>query len=195
MSTYAMLSLKGGSGKTTSAMHLAACAVAEGRPVTVIDADEERSALQWAAGAAMPFDAVPADRDGLARQVRELAKDKARVIIVDSPPNDREVLNKAGMLADVVIVPVVPTGLDMDRLKPTLELLRDLEAMRGKLAVGILLCRWDGRTVLAREAIDVLRDFPVLKAKIRGLQVYAQAFGSAPSYLDEYRAAWKELRA
>jgi len=194
MPIYTTLSLKGGVGKTTSALHLAAVAAAEGLPATVIDADEERSACRWAAHGALPFNVIPAERDGLARQVRTLAKDKRHVIVIDTPPNNREILTRAGMIADTCVVPVVPTGLDIDRLTPTLELLRDLEATRGELGVAILFCRWDERTILAREAADALADFPVLKTKIRGLTRYAQAFGDAPAYLDEYKAAWKELQ-
>jgi len=192
---YTTLSLKGGVGKTTTALHLAAVAAAEGLPVTVLDADEEHSAVRWASHGALPFQVVAAERDGLARQVRALAKDKRHVIVIDTPPNNREILTRAGMLADTCVVPVVPTGLDIDRLTPTLELLRDLEATRGKLDVAIILTRWDERTILAREAVDALAGFPVLKSRIRGLTRYAQAFASAPTYLDEYRAAWKELQA
>src|SRR5208337_4610512 len=133
---YATLSLKGGVAKTTSALHFAAVAASVGKQVTVIDADEEHSAMQWSGLGAMPFAVVPAERDGLARQVRELSKDKHHVIVIDTPPNNRECLLRAGMLADVCIVPVVPTGLDLNRLRPTVEMLRDIEATRGKLTTA-----------------------------------------------------------
>jgi len=143
----------------------------------------------------MPFAVVPGERDGLARQVRSLAKDRQSIVFVDTPPNNREILSRAGMVADAVIVPVVPTGLDINRLTPTLELLHDLEASKGQLAVGILLTRWDERKILGREAIEALRGFPLMKAKIRGLERYAQSFGQVPTYLDEYKPAWKELQS
>jgi chromosome partitioning protein len=190
----AILSLKGGVGKTTTAMHLAACAVRADRAVTVVDADEERSATRWASfsNGDMPFAVVAAERDRMAQQVRDL-EGSHRTVIIDTPPNNREILTRAGMLSERVVVPVVPTGLDLDRMKPTLELLRDIEATRGSLDVAILLTRWDGRTVLAREAATALEAYPLLPARIRQLTRYAQAFGTVPCYLNEYESVWEEL--
>ncbi len=193
MPVYAILSLKGGVAKTTTAMHLAACAAAAGARVTVLDADEERSASRWAEHAGtLPFNVVAAERDRLAQQAREFEIGGA-LVFIDTPPNNREILTRAGMLATSIVVPVVPTGLDIDRMRPTLELLRDVEATKGQLDVAILLCRWDGRTLLAREADSALKDYPVLGTKIRQLTRYAQAFGTSPIHLDEYSAAWGEI--
>jgi chromosome partitioning protein len=194
MFIYAILSLKGGVAKTTSAVHLATCAAAAGKRVVVIDADEERSAVRWASFITdeMPFEIVAGERDRLAQQARAFAQE-GRVVIIDTPPNNREILTRAGMLATNVVVPVVPTGLDVDRMKPTLELLRDVEATKGELDVAIMFTRWDGRTLLAREAEEALKDFPVLESKIRQLTRYAQAFGTVPGYLQEYDSVWKEI--
>lgn len=194
MKIFAILSLKGGVAKTTTALHFAACAAAAGEKVIVLDADEERSASRWLSfvkEADLPFKVVSAQRDRLAQQARELAQDA--VVIIDTPPNNREILTRAGMVATNVVVPVVPTGLDIDRMKPTLELLRDVQASKGSLDVAILLTRWDGRTLLAREAIEALEGYPVLSTRIRHLARYAQAFGTVPSYLNEYDNAWGEL--
>lgn len=188
-----MLSLKGGVGKTTTAIHLAACATLKKRSVTIVDADEERSACRWASFETLAFEVIPSERDRLAQQVRDLEKD-GRVVVIDTPPNNREVLMRAGMLATTVVVPVVPTGLDIDRMMPTLELLRDVEVTKGALDVAILLTRWDGRRRLAREAVAALGDYPVLESKVRALARYEEAFGASPAYLDEYLAVWKELK-
>lgn len=196
MSTYAIANLKGGVGKTTTAIHLAACAAGRSLPVTVVDCDTEGSATRWASHAGeLGFDVVANERNGLARQVGALTKGKRQAVFLDAPPNDREILIRAATIADVCVVSVTPTGLDVDRLMPTLELLRDVEASRRGLAVVILLTRWSGYQVLAREAVEALKGFPVLKARIRQLARYAQAFGALPRYLDEYRVAWRELRS
>jgi chromosome partitioning protein len=194
MSVFSVLSLKGGVAKTTTAMHLAACAAGESRVVTVLDADEERSACRWASfvNGDMPFRVVPGERDRLAQQVRGLVEE-GQVVIIDTPPNNREILSRAGMLANHAIVPVVPTGLDVDRMQPTLEMLRDVEATKGALDVAILFTRWRSNTVLGREALDALEQYPVLETRIRALERYAQAFGVPPQYLDEYSAVWTEL--
>jgi chromosome partitioning protein len=188
----AIASLKGGVGKTTTALHLATCAAQEGGRVVVVDADEEGSALRWARIGGLPFEVMLGERDRLAQQVKLLVRDGA-VVFIDTPPNNREILLRASMLASIIVVPVKPTGLDVDRLVPTLELLRDIEATRGELDVAILLTHWDRRKVLAQEALDALKEFPVLQSKVRDMTRYEQAFGTSPSYLMEYRAVWKEL--
>jgi chromosome partitioning protein len=67
----AVVNLKGGVGKSTSAVYFATVASGGGE-VVVLDADTERSALEWAAAGELPFEVVPAERDRLARQAREL---------------------------------------------------------------------------------------------------------------------------
>ncbi len=193
MSIYSLLSLKGGVGKTTSTMHLAMCAQGAGQPVTVIDADDERSAYRWSTFTELPFKVVVAERDRLAQQAKTLEA-AGETVFIDTPPNNREVLTRTAFVSSSVIVPLIPTGLDMDRMMPTLELLRDVEASRGSLDVAILLNRWDGRKRLAQEALGALAAYPILDAKIRALTRYEQAFGAEPSDLEEYRAVWQEVQ-
>jgi chromosome partitioning protein len=194
MAIYAIMSLKGGVGKTMSAMHLAACLNEEKNArVVVVDADEEGSAQRWASFPDIHLGVIPAERNRLAQQVRSLSTEGYEVII-DTPPNNREILSRARMLAEHIVVPVPPTGMDLDRMRPTLELLRDIEATRGTLDVGVLLTQWSPRTTLAREADEALKGFPVFTTRIRCLERYKQSFGTNPSYLGEYRLVLKELR-
>lgn len=192
MTVISIVSLKGGVGKTTSALHLATVAADDG-PTVLIDADEEASALRWAEHAQnLPFRVLPAARDELVQQVRALRQEGNHVLI-DTPPNSRELLTRSTMAAHHVIVPVIPTGLDIDRMMPTLNLLRDIQAAREDLDVGILFTHWDRRKVLAREALEVLDSYPTFGTKIRDLTRYEQAFGAVPSYLVEYSQLWREL--
>ncbi|UQN10666.1 ParA family protein [Deinococcus sp. QL22] len=193
MKTIAILSLKGGVGKTTTSLYLATVAAQAGQAVTIVDADSEHSAHRWAAHAQLPFEVIQGEPDRLARQVKA-AQAGGRTVIIDTPPNSRELLLRAGGLADIALVPVAPTGLEVDRLRPTLELLADLQAQREDLDVAVLLTRYNPRRRLAREAEEALEGLPVLKARIRELEAYKAAFGGIPSDLDEYAAVWKELQ-
>jgi chromosome partitioning protein len=191
----AVVNLKGGVGKSTSAVYFATVASGGGEEVVVLDTDTERSALEWASAGELPFEVVAAERDRLARQARELdgKRGDRRVVIVDTPPNDREVLRTAASVADRVVVPVAPTGVDVNRLRATLEVLLDVEAIRGDLDTSILLTRWDGRKRLAREAEELLGQFPLLDSRIRALTRYEDGFGGRPWYLEEYGKAWEEV--
>lgn len=187
-------SLKGGAGKTTSAVFLAAAAHQLHGSVTLLDADPEGSALSWAKYTAFPFPVRAAPVITLAAALSAAAS-QTQHVVVDTPPNDREALSKAAHAADVVVVPVRPTGVDVDRIQPTLAALLDVEEARGELDAAVLFTMWDGRRVLAREAQDALGHLPVLAARIRSLARYQEAFGTVPTYLDEYTSVWKELES
>jgi chromosome partitioning protein len=191
-----LTTLKGGVGKTTSAFFLAAVALQRGQHVTVIDADNEQSALAWwnmIPDQPKSMTVIAAKPDGLARQARDL--ERSSTVIIDTPPNSREMLNRTASVADHVIVPVKPTGLDVDRMRSTLELLADVDATRGGLDVSILFTHWQARQTLARDALEVLQSYrlPVLETKIRLLKPYAEPFGTIPTYLEEYSAVWDEI--
>jgi chromosome partitioning protein len=188
----AVVNLKGGVGKSTTAIYFATVASEGGEKAVVLDADNEKSATEWAALGELPFEVTPAERDRLARQARALAKG-GHTVVIDTPPNDREVLRAAASVADRVVVPVAPTGVDVNRLRATLEVLLDVEATKGELDTSILLTRWDGRKKLAREAEDLLGGFPLLGSRIRALTRYEDGFGGRPNYLEEYEGAWKEV--
>ncbi len=187
-----VVNLKGGVGKTTTAVYFAEAAKEQGGAPVVIDADTERSALEWSSLGKLSFAVVPAEKDALARQARQLEKEGS-VVIIDTPPNNRETLWAAAAVADHVVVPVAPTGVDVNRLRATLEVLLDVEAIKGSLDTSILFTRWDKRKRLAREAEELLSRFPLLAARIRSLTRYEDGFGSQPSYLTEYKEAWSEV--
>lgn len=194
----ALTSLKGGVGKTTLTMHLAA-AIAQDRPkVVVLDADEEISAFRWqqhaqAQDLKLPFQVLSAERNSLMRQARELAK-TGYIVIIDTPPNNREVLKSAATVADVVLVPVLPTGLDVDRLATTLELLADLEAALPVFNYAIILNRFDARKGMSHDANQALNAHPRLETVVRSLSAYEKVFGLIPSELGQFEAIWSEIK-
>lgn len=192
MNVVAVLSLKGGVGKTTTALYLAMVAAAQGQAVTVIDADSEHSACRWAQHLLLPFEVMEGHPERLARQVNA-SRDAGNLVIIDTPPNSRELLMRAGALAGQTIIPVAPSGLEVDRLHPTLELLADLQAQRPELDAAILLTRYQERRRLAHEAQAALCGLPVLNSHISEREIFKASFGALPHPLDEYQAVWEEL--
>jgi chromosome partitioning protein len=63
-------------------------------------------------------------------------------VVIDTPPGEMSITRSAIRAVPLVLVPVSPTGLDIDRLRPTWEALADLEPTHPLgLAVGVLLAK------------------------------------------------------
>jgi len=113
MAVVALVGNKGGAGKTTLCVNLAS-ALAEKAPTVVLDADPQRSSLQWReiadrADAVPVIDAV----DDLADLVRESAPDYDFVVI-DCPPSVHSSQTRAALeRCDLALIPVQPSPLDL----------------------------------------------------------------------------------
>lgn len=158
----AVVNQKGGSGKTTVAMHLAGTLCLRGKEVQVIDADEQSSAVEWAAMAAegSPF---PARVCNLARagmkihqEIKKLINDY-EIIIVDCPPAaDSPVAKSALLISDVALVPFIPDGLNMlasIRIRDTID---SAKVLNQELKSLLILNRVEPNTTLTRTVIDEL---------------------------------------
>jgi chromosome partitioning protein len=130
----AVANLKGGVGKTTLAVSLA-CAL-PGR-VVVADADSQASAVAWAAAGKLPVDviALPLSDEGskasstwLGRLVE--MKGNTDFVVVDMPPNLGSATLAALGLADLILIPVSPSALDLKATARTLALLRQARDVR-----------------------------------------------------------------
>ena len=117
--------LKGGVGKTTTAVYLAAAAGGPKRSVTLIDSDPQGSAADWVEhGADEVFeslDVVEAPTERLL--VRTLDRIEADdVAVVDTPPGHERLLAKALERADVVVIPTRVGGVETARVEAVLDM-------------------------------------------------------------------------
>ena len=188
---FALVNRKGGVSKTTSSAYISMCLYKRGYKVTGIDADSDESWLKWsqADGGTFPYEVIAAERDNLVEQIDNLQG----CVVIDTPPNDGEIIYDAASIADEVIIPLSPTGLDVNRLATTISTVANVERMRGKPLASVLLTRWREGLKIGKEVTDKLQDksIPLLDSKIRLLTRY-EGF-SLPTYLDEYEAVLNEL--
>ena len=132
MHTIAVINAKGGSGKTTLALHLAVADVQQGRDVAVVDLDPQLTAANWSQRRSSPEPVVVACSVGrLGAELERLAGAGADVVLIDTPPRwagADTAARQAARVADLLVVPVRPTIVDLEAAVATLERLRSVTA-------------------------------------------------------------------
>jgi chromosome partitioning protein len=114
-------SLKGGVGKSTAAVYLAAAAAARGHdPVVLVDADRQASAAVWLEE--QPVDGVEIVEAPSERTLKRAMAGSGGVTIVDTPPGDERLSQSAIAEADAVVIPTRAGGVEYARVAATIEL-------------------------------------------------------------------------
>jgi len=193
----AVVNLKGGTAKSTSAMFLAAALAKRGRTL-LVDCDPQGSALTWAEdaeadGGELGFNVVSIPTRDVKKRVDRLAGDYEHVVL-DTPPAELDIVRAALHAADVVLVAISPSDMDINRFRPTLELVAEVEAVtdldyRVVLTMVRRISR-EGRD--ARVAMEAL-ELPVLATEIPFLGVYRRAFGETIEETGDYEKVAEEL--
>ncbi|MCU0836464.1 MAG: ParA family protein [Chromatiaceae bacterium] len=175
MSIIAVVGNKGGTGKTTLSLNLAAGLARQG-PVVIIDADPQQSAYQWrlVRDEDPELPAVVAAAVGLETSVDALRQTHAHVVI-DCPPSIKAPQTERALRqADYALIPVQPSPMD---LWATTHIARVIERLRPEnpaLRALIVMSQIEPRTTLGRlmpEALAEL-DLPVASARLQRRSVH-----------------------
>lgn len=125
MTTIAIISQKGGAGKTTLALHLAAAAHDAGRIALVIDTDPQATASQWAAWRSeAPPEVIDSPPPRLAAKVAQATEQGAEFIVIDTPPHADSAARAAVEIADLVLIPCRPSAFDLSAIQTTAKLVQ-----------------------------------------------------------------------
>lgn len=173
---------KGGCGKTTIAVHLAAELASRGASVVLVDCDVQGSASYWAEPGKlpMPVNHMPLESDDqVAEWSRGIRAIKAEHVVLDSPPHLNAALGGVIGLSDLAVVPCGPSGLDLIATGETIGLIQEIREARGNGKPGIILVpnRTDQRTASGRELSAALKGMgqPV-GPEIRSRTAFSDAF-------------------
>ena len=203
MKTVLVASSKGGAGKTTVVTHLAAHAALAGRRTVLVDADPQGSSTRWCERrAGMDSAVLPVDGTGRKAWDRHVP-DGAQAVFIDGAAGAMAA-DLASFLdaADAVVVPVLPSAIDIEATSHFLETLAGhARVKRGRLPVGLVVNRFRPWTNASRQALDVLQGWPVpVVAQLRDSQAYSVLVGLGKSLFDyqsaqvrDHQADWQPL--
>jgi chromosome partitioning protein len=190
MKTILVASSKGGAGKTTIATNLAAHYALQGQSTVLVDADPQESSTRWAQRRAGLESAVlPIDGTGR-KWSSKLPPDTETVIVDGRAGAMADALESFLEVADAVIVPVLPSGMDIEATVGFLNTLAKVPRVhKRKLPVGLVLNRAKPWTNTAQQALEMLGQWPYpVVATLRDTQGYVVMAGLGRSLFDYHSA-------
>ena len=197
---FGILNQKGGVGKTTLSVNLAACLARTGARVLLIDADPQGSALDWAAARQGEplFTVVGFPRATIHKEIGQIGQGYDHIVI-DGPPRVTDLARSAIMASDIVVIPVQPSPYDIWAAEEVVKLVDEARIYKENIKSAFVVNRKITNTAIGRDVREALAAYPVhvLSASVAQRVVFAEAAaqGQAIFEIDPMGPAVAEIEA
>lgn len=182
--------LKGGVGKTTTTVYLAAIAAERGHtPVVVVDADRQASAAEWLEE--RPLDDVEVVEAPSERTLARAMRAEEGTVVVDLPPGDERLVQSAISAADAIVIPTRAGGVEYARVAYTVSMIPK------KTPHGVVITSARLGTNDLQEAIDW---WSAEQVPVWGVIPERVGIAAGPEArlhrdgLDEYMKVWRRIQ-
>ncbi|WP_254492306.1 ParA family partition ATPase [Bartonella sp. B1099] len=195
-----LLNQKGGVGKTTLSVNLAASFSRTGARVLLIDVDPQGSALDWAAAReeAPLFSVIGLPRATVHKEIAQIGHSYDHIII-DGPPRVTDLARSALMASDFVLIPVLPSPYDIWAADGIVKLIDEARVYKENLKSAFVINRKIVNTAIGRDVNEALGIYPVrvLSSSVAQRVIFAEAAaqGKAVYEVDKQGPAAAEIEA
>lgn len=195
-----VLNQKGGVGKTTLSVNLAASLARSGARVLLIDADPQGSALDWAAARQSEplFAVVGLPKPSIHKEL-PVVGEGYDYIVIDGPPRVTDLARSAIMASDVVVIPVQPSPYDIWAAEEVVSLVEEAGHFKEMLKSCFVINRKIANTAIGRDVREALESYsvPTLEASVVQRVAFAEAAAVGKAIYEEDRdgIASREIEA
>lgn len=193
-----LINQKGGVGKTTLSINIADCLSRMGHRVLVVDADRQGSANTWSSlRSDTPFQVIALPRPNLSKDVKKMAENYDFVII-DSPPHATEIARSCIAAADLILMPIEPSGLSTWSSDLTVRQVREASEFK-ELSATFLVSRKISGTIISREIRKQAEEYemPIFDAEVTSRVAFAESMTLGRTIFEyaPYSEAAREIEA